>query len=491
MLPLQRLLARSSRAATALTPVRSNPPFPHFQCRHASRIAKTTASTAAPAEQPASPLVKKTRAKSTAATPKTPRAASKKSSEKSTKDDGLSSPTEHESSPVKTTKRTASTTTKPAKREKVEKPVKAEKAPKAPKAVKSTKAVRAGTEDDQTKVKRTRTTKKASMAVGETSPPEAGIKHAAATIAAPCGTDSAASTHRVEETPHISVEGAAQHMSDSSIQTPTTVLPAQPDKVVDDLRSEQAGSLPVASSAAPPCSPDTIASTTVEVTRAAKSHPVTPVDQSQSQATTLSDEASAPNVTPDPLTSGASMNGDVESHSPAVSESSASTQSSIVVMDTASQNVPGASTPVNAPRSTVQKAAPSPSNLLPPGQSGRTRSVAQTRQTIRNDDTGFEFSDRDETPEARYQRGLAASEHVAKGGKLPPRYKGAARRVTAIIVALPFVIVGTPIVWERVVEGKGPKQRPGFEGGTFTLEQIGESEGGAEVKVVRKEDGQR
>ncbi|KAF2153263.1 hypothetical protein K461DRAFT_293536 [Myriangium duriaei CBS 260.36] len=85
-------------------------------------------------------------------------------------------------------------------------------------------------------------------------------------------------------------------------------------------------------------------------------------------------------------------------------------------------------------------------------------------ETVHNPDTGFTFSDSaqsgSESPAARQARGLAAAQHVAQGGKLPPRYKGAARRVTALIVALPFVIVGTPLVWERVVEGKERKVYP-------------------------------
>lgn len=64
--------------------------------------------------------------------------------------------------------------------------------------------------------------------------------------------------------------------------------------------------------------------------------------------------------------------------------------------------------------------------------------------------------------------------------------------MTALIVALPFVIVGTPIVWDRVVLGKEPKKWPGssFEGGTFTLEQAGGLQGGTEVKIVPKQNGE-
>ncbi|GAM84338.1 hypothetical protein ANO11243_023320 [Dothideomycetidae sp. 11243] len=121
----------------------------------------------------------------------------------------------------------------------------------------------------------------------------------------------------------------------------------------------------------------------------------------------------------------------------------------------------------------------------PIGQSAVTPvAPSSTPDEIHNPDTGFSFSssssstsrEEPESPAARQARGLAAAQHVASGGKLPPRYKSAARRMTALIVALPFVIVGTPLVWERVVEGKERKvyPRPGeakvAEGGETLLE---------------------
>jgi len=61
--------------------------------------------------------------------------------------------------------------------------------------------------------------------------------------------------------------------------------------------------------------------------------------------------------------------------------------------------------------------------------------------------------DSSETPEHVVQ----VADEVARTGKLPPNYKRMARHLTALIVALPFVIVGTPYVYDRVILGNERK----------------------------------
>ncbi|TKA43746.1 hypothetical protein B0A54_05505 [Friedmanniomyces endolithicus] len=62
-------------------------------------------------------------------------------------------------------------------------------------------------------------------------------------------------------------------------------------------------------------------------------------------------------------------------------------------------------------------------------------------------------------------RGVEASQRVLRGGMLDPRYRPAARRVTAIICALPLAMVLSYVLFERRFMGKEQKIRPGGLGG--------------------------
>jgi hypothetical protein len=56
-------------------------------------------------------------------------------------------------------------------------------------------------------------------------------------------------------------------------------------------------------------------------------------------------------------------------------------------------------------------------------------------------------------------RGVAASQRVVREGVLDPRYRGAAVRYTAIIVALPILIYTSWILYERQILGVEQKRR--------------------------------
>ncbi|KAK0871563.1 hypothetical protein LTS02_001902 [Friedmanniomyces endolithicus] len=62
-------------------------------------------------------------------------------------------------------------------------------------------------------------------------------------------------------------------------------------------------------------------------------------------------------------------------------------------------------------------------------------------------------------------RGVEASQRVVRDGFLDPRYRPAARRVTAIICALPLAICLSYVLFERRFMGKEQKVRPVSLGG--------------------------
>lgn len=74
------------------------------------------------------------------------------------------------------------------------------------------------------------------------------------------------------------------------------------------------------------------------------------------------------------------------------------------------------------------------------------------------------FSLRDEAPVTRepknIARGIAATQRVLTEGVLDPRYRPAARRVTAIICALPIVFCLGYELFQRRFEGKEQKAIP-------------------------------
>jgi len=76
-------------------------------------------------------------------------------------------------------------------------------------------------------------------------------------------------------------------------------------------------------------------------------------------------------------------------------------------------------------------------------------------------------------------RGRAASERVVREGILDPRYKPASRRVTAIICALPILLVTSWMLFERQVMGVEQKVHA-VRGGPRPLGQ-GEEETGVEI----------
>ena len=69
------------------------------------------------------------------------------------------------------------------------------------------------------------------------------------------------------------------------------------------------------------------------------------------------------------------------------------------------------------------------------------------------------------------ERGRAASERVVREGILDPRYKPAARRVTAIICALPILLVTSWMLFEREVMGVEQKVHD-----VRKVQQLGEGE---------------
>lgn len=58
------------------------------------------------------------------------------------------------------------------------------------------------------------------------------------------------------------------------------------------------------------------------------------------------------------------------------------------------------------------------------------------------------------------QRGIEASLNVARGGKLDPRYRPAARRVLAIMIALPVTLVLSWELYQRRFMGKEKRPIP-------------------------------
>lgn len=66
------------------------------------------------------------------------------------------------------------------------------------------------------------------------------------------------------------------------------------------------------------------------------------------------------------------------------------------------------------------------------------------------------------------ERGRAASERVVREGILDPRYKPASRRVTAIICALPVLLVTSWMLFERQVMGVEQK--------VHAVRQVGQGE---------------
>lgn len=75
-----------------------------------------------------------------------------------------------------------------------------------------------------------------------------------------------------------------------------------------------------------------------------------------------------------------------------------------------------------------------------------------SRDRGRMNDTGDQAT-RQPDPNAGYE----AAAQVARGGKLPERYRPAARRVLMVIVSLPIAIGLTPFLYKRLVLGEEPK----------------------------------
>ncbi|KAF2223672.1 hypothetical protein BDZ85DRAFT_249567 [Elsinoe ampelina] len=404
MLPLSRIICRSSRATPQLLASRTAPPFPHFQIRHAARVSKKDSGATPALEPPSSPTpAKRTRAKSTASTPKTLRASTKKAAEKAVKAKDDLSDAILVTAPAKTTKRAASTSTKPAKAAKEPKEPKESKEPKIP--PKATRAKAAPKSD--TKTKSTRVSRKAKIEDDEAVKANTGVAAASTIQTAPHVGTADDSINEVAITPESSTPGEVGSVS-SADPTESSVVATALDSgaskksyttshSMDPLRSaippvqseqeiparnagpEEADTLPIASSAAPPASPDTVLV------------PPPPPEEAVVPSTSSSLHAGNENHSPMPAPLSSSV---APPSSPDV-ELALEPQSSVEGVAPSTTSAAAAAPSSSASQDRVGESATSmqtATSRLPPGQPGGSRSPP-ARTTIMNKDTGFEFYD--------------------------------------------------------------------------------------------------